>query len=594
MQTCNEMEYALHRLASDPSGGGDAAISPDGTKFVTSSNRTGDTELWLFDLAKRQWAQLTWEPGSDFEGQWSPDGKRIAFTSTRGGQKDIWVLSVDEAIAAGKDSALRLTSSASDEEYPSWSPDGSSIVFTGGPWRRQHFRLVPAAGGEVRNASREAGHAGACTYAPDGSSLVCHRYDSGTGDIVRISLVDGSEVSVTTGLAWDYKPSTSPDGKWIALSRSYEGSSNIWLIPATGVPGRPLIVSSHDDRWPSWSASGERLLFHRVVEQGKAIRMLDSQTGALETLVGPDEQPLQASLHPMGRLLAYCAQQGTRRVIRVLDLQSGERRDLRSKRAGDACFPRWSPDGARIAFGLNDTGRWEVATVDASGDNERVLTRGEIGLHGMDGPLGWSPDGKRIVFQADTKPFESDLYIVDVETRSLRNLTQDRWFDESPSWSPDGRSILYMSTRGDNWTWGLFRWSLVDGTIESVAKPSYVEKNFPIQGSSGRLYWSWRDGAGDQHLAVRGLDGKLNEHLVADVHARWPSESGDGKALIYTVLDQTVEYWVVEHPFGRGSPLFEAQPVEAITKTGPSSSKPVYPVSAGLNLQRSPVDFHRR
>ena len=54
---------------------------------------------------------------------------------------------------------------------------------------------------------------------------------------------------MTIGPAWDYKPTTSPDGQWVAFSRSHEGPARIWLLPAEGGRARPLTRSPYDDRW---------------------------------------------------------------------------------------------------------------------------------------------------------------------------------------------------------------------------------------------------------------------------------------------------------------------------------------------------------
>ena len=597
-----EPVYALRRLAADPAGGGDASISPDGRRFVVSSRRAGNWDLWLYDIAAGRWTQLTRHPADDFEGKWSPDGRRLAFTSTRGGGKDVWVLS----LAGG--APRQLTSSPAEEEYPAWSPDGRRVVYSGGPWGERDFWTVPAAGGAPRKLTRRPGWAGACTFGARSDSLVCHRYDQGSGDVERLWLDDGESTPLTAGADWDYKPAESPDGRWIAFSRSREGPSGIWLMPAAGGRARPLTASLAEDRWPTWSAAGDRLFFHRLVETGTAVKLLDRASGRVRTLVDAGERPLQAALDPAGRRLVYCAERGGRRVLRLKDLGSGAVRTLPTGAAA-ACFPRFSPDGAAIAFAARGPVRWEIAVMRSGGGGLRTLTAGHAGLRGLDGPLDWSPDGARLLFHSDTRAFEANLYTVEVATRRLARLTSDAWFDEAPSWTPDGRGVLFMSTRGGDWTWGLFRLAVdpdeqrdepggvldgKDAAIEVFAGPDYEEKNYPRAAADGAILWSAVDGAGVERIVERAAGGEARVWPGTE-GGRWPSLSADGRQVVFTTIAKRVEYWLAENPTGKGSPL-AAPPRPARARRGAQvaamTHRPEVEIRTGA--RRSPVDLHHR
>jgi TolB protein len=572
--------FELRRVAVDPHGGGDASLSPDGRRFVIASKRTGNWELWSYDLEGGTWAQLTDHPAEDFEARFSPDGQSLAFTSDRAGQKDIWLLT----LPGGE--PKQLTSSPDEDEYPAWMPDGRHVVYTGGPWGRRDFFLVPVAGGPPRRLSRRSGRAGACSADADGRSVVCHRYDAGSGDVVRLWLDDGEETPLTAGVAWDYKPWPAPDRSWVAFSRSEEGPSRIWMMPGEGGRARPLTDSPFDDRWPSWSANGDRLFFHRVVEQGVAVDRLDRASGRVEPLVGADERPLQASLDPAGRRLAYCAETGHGRVVRVMDLADSATRTL-DLGAREACYPRWSPDGARLAFVAKEHDRWDIG-VREPGGHTRLLTEGVPGLRGMDGPVDWSPDGARLVFHADTQPFEANLWTVDARSGALERLTEDAWFDEAPSFSPDGRSILFMSTRGGNWTWGLFRMALADHSLTTLAGPEWVARNHVRGDARGAVVWSEEgDGAGEV-LAERTPEGVVRRRTEAGTGVRWPAFADGGRSVVYTRVTRHVEYWLVSNPAGEGSPLNEAPATASI---GP---RPLEGGSWDPGRHMGPVDPHHR
>ena len=191
----------------------------------------------------------------------------------------------------------------------------------------------------------------------------------------------------------------------------------------------------------------------------------------------------------------------------------------------------------------------------ADGSGFRTWTDSADYLRGMNGPLDWSPDSTRIVFHADTEPFEADLYLLDLRNGRIRNLTRDAWFDESPSWTPDGQGIVFMSTRGGEWTWGLFSLSLETGKVHLVTTPDYTEKNFPRPGSDGRTIWSMYDDKGIERLAEKAPEGETRVLEGAGAGARWPSYSSDGSLLLFTTVSHHIEYWLAERSVPSSAPV---------------------------------------
>jgi TolB protein len=532
---------SLHLVAVDETAGGDATIAPDGRRFVTTSRRTGDWELWIYDIDRKRWSQVTHQAGEDFEAKWSPDGTRLVFTSSRDGQKDIWT--VDLPTGAQR----RLTFSRDDDEYPAWSPDGTSIVYTGGPWNARDFFIVPSSGGPARRITRVSGRAGACTFEPGGETVVCHRYDSGGGDVVRLWVTDGEEVPLTSGTGWDYKPTASPNGKFVAFSRSTEGPSHIWLVPAEGGRPWPLTAGRFDDRWPTWSGDSRRILFHRAIDDSLGVERLDRRDPAAPALVvPPSERPLQASLHPDGATIAYCSDADTGRRVKIRDIPTGH---VQTIDAGgeEACYPRWSPEGQRLAFTVRHGGRWHVAVAARDGSALRVLTQARTDLRGMDGTIDWSPDGTRLIFHADTDPFEARIFSIDLASGVVTGVSGPGFFDESPSWSRNGRDILFMSTRGGNWTWALYRLNLRTGKVRPFTVPDWIEKNFPSESNDGAIVWTAADAHGASRL-VEQRGGTAAVVARAGTGARWPTYSRDDRFITYTRMAHRVEFWIIENP----------------------------------------------
>jgi len=105
----------------------------------------------------------------------------------------------------------------------------------------------------------------------------------------------------------------------------------------------------------------------------------------------------------------------------------------------------FSPDGKLLAFSAQRDGRDILYVMDV--ERRRTIKRFDVGLEWVTSP-SWSPDGKQIVVSG-TSTGLTDLYVIDYETSALRRLTNDKAGDMQPAWSPDGKAIAFTTERGD-------------------------------------------------------------------------------------------------------------------------------------------------
>jgi TolB protein len=101
-----------------------------------------------------------------------------------------------------------------------------------------------------------------------------------------------------------------------------------------------------------------------------------------------------------------------------------------SLHAGDDAFPKWSPDGTKIAFWNRGAGNPEVFVMDADGSNPINLTNNPAD----DVAYDWSPDGTLIAFDSD-RGNNRDIYVINADGSGLIRLTNDPAYDGAPSLS---------------------------------------------------------------------------------------------------------------------------------------------------------------
>jgi Tol biopolymer transport system component len=266
-------------------------------------------------------------------------------------------------------------------------------------------------------------------------------------------------VLVTAPVAWaapppnpvanGAQPVVSPRGDGIAFLSNRAGAQDLYVISAKGSGEKRLTQTAETEAGLQWSADGKEIVFSTLADDISRIFAVDPK-GKTRRELGevPGRTPMLA---PDGARVVFMAGTWTATQLTVSALDGGQARAI-TDGSSIAWNNHWSPDGKRIAFtGRNDPdGEVAVFVMNADGTSRRQVTHLAPQEGGAQWPV-WSPDGRRLAVQVNSRKEKGSahIWVVEVQTGEARKLApHDRaYLDETPSWFPDGKRIAFQSNR---------------------------------------------------------------------------------------------------------------------------------------------------
>lgn len=352
----------------------------------------------------------------------SPDGQYIAFVY--GGQ--IW------RVPAGGGEALPLTSALFYATQPVWSADSSQIAFASTRHGNADVFVMPARGGDIQRLTFHSSNDAPYAFSPDGQSVYFGSVRlgdaqeafggyslGGASQLYSVPVGGGRERLVIPLQALDVAP--SPDGRTLLYTNRpsqenewrkhavSEAARDIWAFDTKDATHRQITTFRGEDRDALWSADG------------KTVYYLSERSGSFNIWRQPfdgEGEPVQVTFHQ-------------NHPVRFL-----------SRTDTDDLVYGYDGEIWKLAKGAKEPARVEVRIAQGS------LLAGTFYAKVNDAAteIAASPDGTQLAVVA-----RGEIFIIEAASGKTRRITTTPQYERDVSFSPDGRSVLYVSERGGKW-----------------------------------------------------------------------------------------------------------------------------------------------
>jgi tricorn protease len=478
---------------------------------------------------------------------------------------DIWVVNEDGS------NPQRITDNTARDINPRFSPDGRWIAFSSTRYGNYDVFVVPASGGAARRLTYFTGNDEVVGWTRDSRNVI---FRSGRGDgafptvgtLYQISVDGGQETPLPVD--WGWWGSFSPDGKQFVFNRHpavwsrkhYRGSfaADIWIADLSAKTYRQILSGENYNRyWPMWGPKDEIYFVGDPLPNDKSVKPGSSEVrkslnNIYRISLKSGAQPVQVTKHTDGSVFFPSMSNDGNVIVYEesfglwkLDVGSGKTSEVKIDITTDDKenpFEVVAINNEADSFDLSPSGRRAVISsrnqifTIATERGDVTVIANDKGASRNESPV-WSPDGKSIAFISD-RSGRQEIYLVDPDGRNLRKIT-DLDTDKSPIvWSPDSKALVFGSTDKK-----LYYFTLADGKTSVITSSDLAQPRSPAFSPDGKwVTFTKQDATLRNHVHIAPVAGGQERHITDDSLAFSEGSAvwtADGKYIAYTISTGT-------------------------------------------------------
>jgi TolB protein len=234
------------------------------------------------------------------------------------------------------------------------------------------------------------------------------------------------------------------------------------------------------------------------------LEVADADGEGVNVALRSNEPIISPAWSPDGTKVAYVSFENKKPVVYVQNLVTRQRTVVANFKGSNSA-PSWSPDGSRIAIALARNGLTQVYTVNADGSNLQRLTNTD----GIDTEPQFSADGQYIYFTSD-RSGGPQIYRMPANGGNAQRVTFNGSYNISPRVSPDGKTLAYISRRD-----GRFQLYVLDLSNSQELRLSDTTKDESPSFSPNGKYIMYATESGRRGtLAVASVDGRVKQRVT--------------------------------------------------------------------------------
>lgn len=276
----------------------------------------------------------------------------------------------------------------------------------------------------------------------------------------------------------------------IAFQSNRDGDRDIYIL--TKAQLRKLTDNTWHDEYPQWSPDGSRIAYTANPDGNYDIFVMNADGSQVTRITSSPKDEIEHAWFPDGKRIAFTIEErmGIRRRFSLwsIDLETRRIKRMLPEFKGYTALPNFSPTEPLMGFTGKKTIGWDVFMCDLRTQEFQALTQG-----GKACRPHFSPGGDKVAYVSAEADGKGDIWIMNPDGSGKRRLTErNDTSDYFPSWSPDGKYIVFSSSLEhsiERGTWSLFLVRVSTGTVIPLFKGGHRDL-FPD--------WAWGTAPGSK------------------------------------------------------------------------------------------------